>query len=173
MTHDIVGLIFNDAEKLGTIDIGQDKLIFNTHMRRSSGKINRSAFVDMGDVVYFMFVGLELKKIGKAAGQHGWYGRMQEYGKNRFNAKGKETWDATTRKIYNHMITNYSDPAERKIDVYAIKAPKQRVAFVNQLTGETMTELIETAGTVEQSLIQLAYKQGYTLDFCREKETAK
>ena len=166
----LLDTIYGKAERIGTIKIEENRLVFDTHLRRSSGQVSRSAFIDMGDVVYFMVVGTDLKKIGKAAGQQGWYGRMNEYGKKRYNKSGKDTWDATTRKIYNHMMDNYIDPY-REIKVYAIRTPKQIVTFTNPLTGEPMTEFIETAGTVEQSLIQLAYKQGYTLDFCREKET--
>jgi hypothetical protein len=161
--------VFAKAEYIGVINIEENRLMFDTHIRRSSGQISRSTFIDMGDIVYFMVVGVELKKIGKAAGQQGWYGRMNEYGKKRYAKAGHDTWDATTRKIYNHMMDNYDDP-DRKIKIFAIRTPKQLFTFTNPLTGQVMTEHIETAETVEKSLIQLAYQQNYTLDFCREKE---
>jgi hypothetical protein len=172
MTPDIYGLIMTRSEKLGTIQITKDKLTFETHYRKSSGQVNRAALIDMGDIVYFMLVDGELKKIGKAAGKEGWYSRMNEYGKTRFNKVGKDTWDATTRKIYNHMTRNYEDH-NRKIDVYAVRAPREVISIMNPLTGLSMMTAVETAGAIEQSFIQIAYQQGYTLDFCREKETSK
>lgn len=167
----IMHMIECRSEYIGRIVVTENRLSFETHIRRSSGQVNRSAFIEMGDVVYFMVVGDDLKKIGKAAGQQGWYGRMQEYGKKRFSKKGNDTWDATTRKIYRYMMENY-EPQDRNIEVFAVRTPKQSVTFKNPLTGAEMVEQIETAGTVEQSLIQLAYQHGYTLDFCREKEMA-
>lgn len=169
MHTNIMSLIETNAFSIGNISVETDSLVFNTPLMKSSGQVNRKAFIDMGDVVYFMVVNEVLKKIGKAAGQYGWYGRMQEYGKTRYNKSGKDCWDATTRKIYNHMIQNY-EAANRKIEIYVIRTPKEKVTFTNPLTNDIMVEYIETAGTVEQSLIQLAYGQGYTLDFCREKE---
>jgi hypothetical protein len=170
MTPDIYGLIMTRAEKLGTIAVTADRLTFETHRRKSSGQVDRAGFIDMGDVVYFMLVSGDLKKIGKAAGQNGWYGRMNEYGKKRYAKAGHDTWDATTRKIYKHMTENY-EPYDRNIDVYAIRTPKEQISIKNPLTGFEMMEAVETAGTIEQSLIQIAYQQGYTLDFCREKES--
>jgi len=169
MSNTLLDMIYDKAELIGKINIQENRLVFDTHIRRISGQISRSSFIDMGDIVYFMIVGDSLKKIGKAAGQQGWYGRMNEYGKTRYSKTGKDTWDATTRKIYNYMIHNYLD-VDREIKIYAVRTPKQTVSFTNPLTGDTVIEQIETAGAVEQSLIQLAYKQGYSLDFCREKE---
>jgi hypothetical protein len=162
----------NRAEKLGMIAVTTDQLTFETHRRKSSGQIDRAGFIDMGDVVYFMLVDGEIKKIGKAAGQNGWYGRMSEYCKTRFNEEGKDTWDATTRKIYKHMMTNY-EPHDRYIHVYAVRTPREIIAITNPLTGLSMMTDVETAGAIEQSLIQIAYQQGNNLDFCREKETTK
>lgn len=172
MTPNVYGLIMARAEKLGTIIVTENHLTFETHRRKSSGQVDRAGFIKMGNIVYFMLVDGELKKIGKAAGKEGWYCRMNEYGKTRFNKVGKDTWDATTTKIYNHMTRNY-EPSDRKIDVYAIRAPREIISIKNPLTGFEMMEAVETAGAIEQSLIQIAYQQGYTLDFCREKVSKK
>ena len=171
-TPDIYGLIMTRAEKLGTILITENQLTFETHRLKSSGQVDRAGFIDMGDVVYFMLVNDELKKIGKAAGQFGWYGRMKEYTKTRFNKAGKDSWDKTTSKIYTYMMNNYEDH-NRKINVYAVRAPREVISIMNPLTGLSMMMAVETAGAIEQSFIQIAYQQGYTLDFCREKETSK
>ena len=166
----ILDSIQQKAEFIGTILIKEDRLVFNTPHIKSSGQVNRSYFMDMGDIVYFMFDHKqELLKIGKAAGIGGWYSRMNEYGKKRFNLSGKDTWDATTRKIYKHMTSNY-DQANRQVVVYAVRTPRIKATVGCPITSLPVDEHIETASKIEQNLIQLAYKEGCTLAFCREKE---
>ena len=166
----IIDSINQKAEFIGNILIEEDRLSFKTPHMKSSGQINRAYFIDLGDIVYFMFDhNDQLLKIGKAAGLGGWYSRMNEYGKKRFTTTGKETWDATTRKIYNHMIKNYSE-GDRWIKVLAVRAPRIHAVVGCPITSLPVDEYIETASKIEQNLIQLVYKEGGTLTFCREKD---
>jgi len=166
----IIDSITQKAEFIGNILIEEDRLSFKTPHMKSSGQMNRAHFIDMGDIVYFMFDhNDQLLKIGKAAGLGGWYSRMGEYCKKRFTSTGKETWDATTRKIYNHMTNNYSKD-KRYVKVLAIRTPRIHAVVGCPITSLPVDEYIETASKIEQNLIQLAYKEGCTLAFCREKD---
>lgn len=158
--------IKSKAEFIGKLTFAKDQIKFVTTQASSSGRIKTKYFRTLGDVVYFFFVGKKLMKIGKAAGKSGtgWYQRSQEYTKKRYNKNGKETWDPTTRKIYNYMIDN----RHSSLDVYAIQSPRIVMEINSLITGLPCTVEIETAEDNEQLIIQEAMMHGEDLPFCRE-----
>lgn len=156
--------IKSKAKHIGKLHFSEDVIKFTTHNIKSSGQINRKYFHALGDVVYFFFINDKLMKIGKAAGAGGWYSRMHEYTKNRYNKSGKEYWDATTRKIYNFMM----DRKYENLDVYAIQSFRISEKVKSPISGKTRHIEIETAKDLEQMLIQEAMNAGEDLPFCRE-----
>lgn len=156
--------IKSKSEYIGNLIFTKDCIKFKTPHVGSTGRINRKHFIALGDVVYFFFLDGKLMKIGKAAGENGWYNRMAEYTKTRFNKNNKDMWDATTRKIYNFMTQN--DHTE--LEVYAIKTPRVKTTIKSCVTGKSYTVEIETAEDTEQILIQEAMRAGEDLPFCRE-----
>ena len=143
---------------IGKFVIRNNKFEFETNYRKSSGQINRKHFVELGDIVYAMFTQGKLVKIGKAAGMQGWYGRCNEY------CKPEKMWDRTTRKMYNWMIKNN----ETEITIVAIQSPRIETTITSPITQNKYTKMIETAGELEQELIQEAYRFGEELAFCKE-----
>lgn len=156
--------IKSKAQFIGKLVFAKDSINFVTPFASISGRINRKYFIGLGNVVYFFFLGDELMKIGKAAGDIGWYNRMCEYTKKRYNKKRKETWDATTRKIYNYMISNNKN----ELEVYVIKSPRTITTIKSPFTGKSFTVEVETAQVLEQTLIQEAMRNGEEIPFCRE-----
>lgn len=150
--------IQNEFKLLGKLVLSDGKFDFETTYRKSTGQINRKYFVELGDVVYAMFVQEKLVKIGKAAGMQGWYNRCSEY------CKPEKMWDRTTRKIYNWMIANN----ETEIKILAVQSPRIETTITSPITNNKYVKMIETAGELEQELIQEAYRFGEDLPFCKE-----
>lgn len=143
---------------IGKLIVSKDRFVFKTHYRKSSGQINRKQFIELGDVVYSMFVDGVLVKFGKAAGDTGFYSRVVEY------CKVRSKMDKTTQKIFNWMIEN----GETEIEIYAIKSPRIECTIVSPITLTPFTKMVETAQELEQTLIQEAYQYGEDLILCNE-----
>lgn len=156
--------IKSNAEFIGKLVFSKDKIKFVTHHINSSGRVHQKYFRTLGDVVYFFFIDNKLMKIGKAAGGSGWYQRMMEYTKARYNKHSREMWDATTRKIYNYMDEN----KQKELQVYVMKSPRILTEMHSLVTGAPCIVEIETAEDNEQILIQEAMINGEDLPFCRE-----
>jgi hypothetical protein len=118
------------------------------------------AIEDLGPVVYLMYVGKTLMKIGKAAGARGWEGRLCMYG-NGTTSRGDKT-NARMRRELKKID-------ESEIDVYAYPIAKSNVTYRCPFTNEQVTDSIEVASLLETRLIDLAVGKGYKLPFCNIK----
>jgi hypothetical protein len=154
----------NNMQYIGKLVFSEDSIKFNTPNITSTGRINQKHFIELGDIVYSLYCGDTLMKIGKAAGSSGWYGRVREYTKKRYNKNNKDTWDQTTTKMYNHM----SLIGHTELLIYAVQSPRIEHTLTSICSGKTYIEQIETAGGYEQILIQEAMLNGETLPLCRE-----
>jgi hypothetical protein len=148
------------TEELGTLTLGprKNKLIFDTHIKNISGKINRQKLISIGDVVYSLFYGKQLYKIGKAAGSSGLYDRMKQY------QKCGSVIGPTNKKIVKSMKEKSID----QITIRIIKCPRIKKKIKHPITGSSITIHIETAYAIEQRLIQEAYAAGEKLPWCQE-----
>lgn len=99
-----------------------------------------SWYRDFGDMVYFMFVGDKLMKIGKACG---WNSRVGMY-KNGASPRG----DATNRRIIRVM----SEMKTNEVRIYAVQSPRLKVSLTNPLDGNTIETELETAHKLEKTL---------------------
>lgn len=137
---------------LGTFTVRDDILDFDTPFTCSD-------FVNIGDVIYFMYVGNRLMKIGKSASKKKFYERSNQYKRGR---RGDDT---------NRLIMNVMDSiGETKIDVYAYKSPPEPIKLVCPVTGSIDIENIETAERQEKKLTKkyLAEHPDNTLPFCKQ-----
>jgi hypothetical protein len=152
--------LISKTEELGTLTLSprKNKLMFDTHIKNTSGKINRQKLISIGDVVYILFHGKQLHKIGKAAGASGLYDRMKQYEKY-----GKAI-GPTNKKIVKSM----KDKSIDRVTIHIIKCPRKKVKIKNPITGSNMVMHIETAHAIEQKLIQEAYAAGEKLPWCQE-----
>lgn len=121
---------------IGQIEVNGNDMSFHP-------EFTRSEFIEMGNVVYFMYVNGELQKIGIAAGKDGWYGRVGMYNKG-MNKGG----DATNARICRAM----EQLGETTIKVYAVPVPKQKISFTNPVTGDIMETEVEVVREVEKDL---------------------
>lgn len=121
--------------------------------------MTRSQYLDMGDIVYFMYVNDCLAKIGKAGGVNGWYGRFNQYKRGRAG-------DATNCRIMDVMEA----VEECHIEVYGISSPRREIGQVCPLTGETFTVMVETHRELERNLTNryLDEEPARDLPFCNQ-----
>jgi hypothetical protein len=145
-----VGKIILDPEK--------HKLLFDTHIKNNNGTIKRKYFVELGDVVYTFIHNGMLHKFGKAAGAAGWYDRATQYKQH------GDKMDKTSEKIINYMKKNKI----QEFIVYAFKSPPTITSILCPITNDVVSMKVETAHTLEQRLIQLAYSAGEKLPLCQE-----
>lgn len=150
--------VLDKATYIGSLNMTEErKMVFDTPFRNASGRRNAKYFKEFGDMVYFMFVGGKLMKIGKAAGAGGWYSRMGMYQQGEFG-------DQTNKLIMRVM----DEIGENKIEIYAIPSPRQSVVIICPITGEVFTEQVETANNLETKLTQsyLTESADNDLPFC-------
>ena len=102
-----------------------------------------SWYRNFGDMVYFMFVGNKLMKIGKACG---WTSRVGMY-KNGAGPRG----DATNKRIIRVM----SAMDTNEVRIYAVRSPRVKASLTNPLDGSTIETELETAHKLEKSLTSL------------------
>ena len=120
-----------------------------------------SWYRDFGDMVYFMFVGDTLMKIGKAGGASGWYGRVTMY-KNGANSRGDRT-NKLIISVMREMDTN-------EVRIYAVRSPRLKVSLTNHLDGSTIETELETAHKLEKCLTSqyLSESTNNTLPFSKQ-----
>jgi len=90
--------------------------------------LRRFQYIDLGEIVYFMYVNNELSKIGAAGGAGGWYTRCEQYKKG-------YSGDFTNKLIYNKM----KEIGESRIDVWGIPTPEIIVQVTCSLTGKDLS----------------------------------
>ena len=117
-----------------------------------------SWYRDFGDMVYFMFVGDKLMKIGKACG---WYTRVGMY-KNGGGPRG----DATNKRIIRVM----SEMNTNEVHIYAAPSPRINVSLTNPLDDSTIETELETAHKLEKTLTSkyLSENTNNTLPFSKQ-----
>lgn len=116
-----------------------------------------STIRDMGDLVYFMYVGEKLMKIGKTEATNGFNDRAVTYTKGQLG-------DMTNRKIISVM-----QKLRRKvIDVYGISCPRQHTIIKCPISGETYIRQLSTARIVEIDLTNQYLAEGHDLPFCTQ-----
>lgn len=117
-------------------------------------------YIELGDIVYFMYVNNKLVKIGKSGGAKGWNVRMSQY------KRGRLADDST-----NHRIIDIMDSYEEsEIKVYAVQSPRREIEMVCPLTGETFAFMVETHRELERSLTTryLNEHPAKGLPFCKQ-----
>ena len=121
--------------------------------------MTRSQYLDMGDIVYFMYVNGHLAKIGKAGGASGWYSRFNQYKRGRDG-------DATNCRIMDVMEAI----EESHIEVYGISSPRSEIEQTCPLTGEVFTVMVETHRELERNLTNryLDEEPAHDLPFCNQ-----
>jgi hypothetical protein len=117
-----------------------------------------SWYRDFGDMVYFMFVGNKLMKIGKACG---WTSRVGMY-KNGASPRG----DQTNKRIIRTM----SELETNEVHIYAVRSPRLKVSLTNPLDGSTIETELETAHRLEKYLTSqyLSESTNNTLPFSKQ-----
>jgi hypothetical protein len=146
--------IKNKAEFIGHFDVHGSTMTF--HRREG---LRRKELIEMGDMVYFMFVGGKLMKIGKAGGAQGFANRAGTYNRGRAG-------DATNNRIIDIM----EEIKAKRIDVYAVRAPRQSVKYECPLTGEMIVEEVPTHKNVETRLTAMYLDENTDneLPFCNQ-----
>ena len=149
------------ADFLGMLVVEDNfrKLEFYSPHTNAKGKGLHTFFTNYGDCVYFMFVGDQLMKIGKAAAQQGWMSRANQY---KVGVDGD-----TTNKL---ILKNLKEMDRRVIEVLGIRTPRQQTTVGCVLTGVSETVEIEMAGTFEKMYTQrfLNENEENFLPFCKQ-----
>ena len=136
--------VLDTATFIGNLNTtAEGRMVFDTPFKNSSGQRNAKYFKEFGDMVYFMFVNGELMKIGKAAGNGGWYSRMGMYQRGMFG-------DQTNKLIMRVM----KQIGETSIDIYAIPSPRHTVTITCPITNNEYQTEVETAKDLETKLTQ-------------------
>jgi hypothetical protein len=150
----------SNTERIGELILGprKNRLLFDTHIIKDNGKIDRQRLISIGDVVYGLWHNGKLYKIGKAGGSSGLYDRMKQY------EKYGKTIGPTNRKIVNLMNDKNID----KFEVRVMMCDRNWTRIKCPITNEFFELKIETANAVEQYLIQKAYRAGEKLPLCQE-----
>lgn len=148
--------ILNNAKYIGSFKADGDDFKFT-----NAEGLRRKDLIAMGDIVYFMFVGDELMKIGKAGGKMGFAGRVGTYQQGR----GKYG-DATNRRIMDVLDSIEEDT----VDVYCVQCPRQVVKYNCPLTGK---EIVEEISTHKENETRLTHKylsecSSNELPFCNQ-----
>jgi hypothetical protein len=121
--------------------------------------MTRAKFIELGDLVYFMYVNDRLMKIGKTNAAAGFYDRAQMYKRGR-------NGDQTNNRIMDVM----ESIEETVIEIYAVLSPRESVDLVCPLTGTTETLFIKTAEAREKLLTKLYLNEepASDLPFCMQ-----
>ena len=121
--------------------------------------MTRAKFIDLGDLVYFMYVGERLMKIGKTNAAAGFYDRAQMYKRGR-------NGDQTNNRIMDVM----ESIEETIIEIYGVLSPRESTELVCPLTGTTETLFIKTAEAREKLLTKLYLNEepARDLPFCMQ-----
>lgn len=121
--------------------------------------LRRKDLIATGDMVYFMFVGDELYKIGKAGGAQGFASRVGTYNRGRLG-------DATNNRIIDVM----EDINEQDIEVYGVPIPRQILEVVDPLSGEKFDIEVSMHGEFEKryTTLYLDEDAANELPFCRQ-----
>jgi hypothetical protein len=145
---------------LGSFTINGNDMKFDTHLRNSNGKIDRKYIINLGPVVYIMVCANtgELIKIGKAAGEDGFYGRMGTYNTGYFG-------DKTNAKIMRYM----NSIKQNKVLVYAIRTPTKKVEIYDELNNTSIYIESDSAYSFEQKWTREARESGEALNGSTQK----
>ncbi len=121
--------------------------------------LKRKGMIELGDIVYFMFVDGILKKIGKAGGKHGWACRIGTYNRG-ING------DATNKLIIEEM----HKIGANRIEVYAYQTPRAIVSVWDPLNKKTIDVEVSTNQEYERRYTHeyLAESAQNNLPFCRQ-----
>ena len=140
---------------LGKMSIYKDKN--GTQRIKFESEPSWSTIRDMGDLVYFMYVGEKLMKIGKTEATNGFNDRANQYSQG-------EHKDKTNRKIFSVM----RKLRRKVIDVYGISRPRQHTIIKCPISGETYIRQLSTARIVEIDLTNQYLDDGHDLPFCTQ-----
>ena len=123
------------------------------------GKGLYTHFNEYGDAVYFMFVGEDMKKIGKAAGKNGWGSRAAQYKKG---IKG----DQTNKLILESM----QEDNKYVIEVLGIRTPRLKTRVPDPLGDGYIECELETAEAIEKEYTRryLEESEDHELPFCKQ-----
>lgn len=151
--------IYEKGIYLGSLKILESGLMkFSCPHMKENGQKNRKFFIDLGDIVYFMFVNGKLMKIGKTGN---WYNRVYLY-----EGGNGPRGDQTNCNIIDCM----NSIGEDVIEVYAIKSPKKEVIVESELLDEAITVEVETSIVLEKKLTAKFLNESVdnVLPFCRQ-----
>ena len=124
------------------------------------GALRYTDYVNMGDIVYGMYINDQLVKIGMAGGKLGWYGRQSTY----TNISANERTNAMFRRKIGEMF-NFDDV---QIHVYAIQTPRIIDKYLDPISGTTICEEVSRARKVEKRWTNIAKFEGENLYLCTQ-----
>ena len=121
--------------------------------------MTRAKFIELGDLVYFMYVNDRLMKIGKTSAAAGFYDRAQTYKRGRQG-------DSTNNRIMDVM----ESIEEYDIEIYGILSPRESMELICPLTGQSDILYVKTAETREKLLTKryLNEEPARDLPFCNQ-----
>ena len=139
---------------IGYFDVTADTMKFNY-----ADGVRRKDIIDLGDIVYFMFVDDKLMKIGKAGGANGFAGRIGTYNRGRLG-------DQTNKLILDVMEMIDAD----RIDVLAVQSPRKVIQYTCNLTGDEITEEVPTHKNNESRYTHMFLGESIAneLPFCKQ-----
>lgn len=125
-----------------------------------TGPFRFTEYVNMGDIVYGMYINDQLVKIGMTAGKKGWAGRYFTYCNNNFDEK--------TNKMFRRVLGERFDLDKVKIDVYGVQSPKVTKEYFDHITNTMLTVSISMARDIEKQWTDIAKNQGEDLYLCTQ-----
>lgn len=134
----------------------------DTPMKRLNftGSFRHTEYVNMGDIVYGMYINDQLVKIGMTASKKGWAGRYSTYCNNNFDEK--------TNKMFRRVLGERFDLDKVKIDVYGVQSPKVTKEYFDPITNTMLTVNISMARDIEKQWTDIAKNQGEDLYLCTQ-----
>jgi len=131
---------------------------FSPHTN-DKGKGLYTHFNEYSDAVYFMFVGEDMEKIGKAAGKNGWIGRANQY---KQGIKG----DQTNKLILETM----KEKNKYVVEVLGVRTPRLKTRVPDPLGDGYIECELETAESIEKEYTRryLEESEDHELAFCKQ-----
>lgn len=134
----------------------------NNPMKRLkfTGPFRRFEYINMGDMVYGMYINDQLVKIGMTASKKGWADRKGTYCNNN---PGEQT-----NKMFRRVLGDRFDLDKIKIDVYGVQSPQVTKEYFDPITNTMLTVTVSMARDIEKQWTDIAKNQGEDLYLCTQ-----
>lgn len=125
-----------------------------------SGSFRWSEYVNMGDMVYGMYINDQLVKIGMTTDKKGWAGRSSTY-------CNKSPYERTN-KMFRRVLSERFNLDEVKIEVYGIQTRRETIEHFDPITNTILTVTVSMARDIEKQWTDIAKNQGEDLYLCTQ-----